>query len=86
LTDHFAGASIPTQWYCPPDVGAIDESSPSDAAVASVPKKQMMKLYTSEAGPPLTSPPCNNAARGSHVAIKVVEKPTIDMKPKLRCH
>ena len=41
--EYFFGASIETQWYCPPDVGAKDAISASEAAVASVPKKQKMK-------------------------------------------
>lgn len=41
--EYFFGASIETQWYCPPDVGANDAISASEAAVASVPKKQKMK-------------------------------------------
>jgi len=42
-TDVPFGASMATQWYCPPDVGAKDAISAREAAVASAPMKQNTK-------------------------------------------
>ena len=42
-TEYLGGASMKTQWYCPPEVGAIDANSARDAAVASAPIQQKMK-------------------------------------------
>ena len=50
-----AGASIETQWYCPPDVGAIETNSLSVVKTESVPTQTTRNPYRIPEGPPLPS-------------------------------
>lgn len=57
-----------TQWYCPPDVGAIEASSARDAAVMRAPIQQKRKPYIKVTGPPLSIAVVLEMRLASHVA------------------
>ena len=69
--EYFFGASIDTQWYCPPDVGANDAISANEAAVARVPMKQKMKPYINVGAPPLSMAVRLAKKTASHVHITI---------------
>ena len=78
-----AGANIATQWYCPPDVGAMDANSAMDVKVERVPAQTIRKPYTRPADPPLVK--SGTAAYTPSQVMRTVQlKATMDMKPKLR--
>ena len=82
--DHFCGARIAHQLYCPPATGYAEHISAMLYATARLNTQTPIQLQTMTGGPPLSAPMIKTPERALHEVTIEKLKPIIPTRPKLR--